>query len=46
MSHGEAGCSIPVVHALRVRKDRVRFSAARPSGYLNGIYQKTGRFYL
>ncbi len=25
-----SGCSIPVVRALRVRKDRVRFPAARP----------------
>ena len=25
-----SGCSIPVVRALRVREDRVRFSAARP----------------
>lgn len=25
-----SGCSIPVVRALRVRKDRVRFPASRP----------------
>jgi hypothetical protein len=26
-----AGCSIPVVRALRVREDRVQFPASRPS---------------
>ena len=26
-----SGCSTPVVYAIRVRKNRVRFSAARPS---------------
>jgi hypothetical protein len=33
----DSGCSIPVVHTLRVRGDRVRFPASRPKENLNRL---------